>query len=263
MADLYAPFVNEQRPIYFMDTASAELTKYAANAFLVTKISFINEIANVAERLGADVEAIRQAIGADSRIGTRFLQAGIGYGGSCFPKDIQALQTTAKTHGYHMKLLKAAMDVNAHQQRSLTEKLLAYFNNDIKDKKIALWGLAFKPDTDDIREAPSLVIIAALLKAGAIVTAYDPEATEHVRRLYPNEPRLMLADDPYAAVAGADALMIATEWQIFKEVDLQRVAASLKNPVVFDGRNLYEPSQAVAARLVYYSVGRQPVTAAE
>src|SRR5690606_29393518 len=241
MEALYAPLVRQGNPIIFMDERSAELTKYAANSFLATKITFMNEIANLCEKLGADVDAVRKGIGTDSRIGKRFLFAGIGYGGSCFPKDVQALARSADDVDYDFKILDAVMEINQSQKVKLIPKIQQFFNNDLQGKTIAVWGLAFKPYTDDIREAPSLVNIDELLKLGAKVKAYDPEAMENVKNLIGD--KIQLCQDEYDAIEGADALLIMTEWPIFRTPDFERLAKSLKNKVIFDGRNLYEPNQ--------------------
>jgi UDPglucose 6-dehydrogenase len=259
MNALYAPLVNDERPLYITDPATAELTKYAANAFLVTKISFMNEMSHLCELMGADVDVLRQAVGADSRIGHKFLHPGIGCGGSCFPKDIRALQHMSEAHGYDFKLLKSAIDINNQQQRLLVDKVLEHFNGDISGQAFALWGLAFKPDTDDIREAPALVIIDELIKAGASVVAYDPQAGEHVRERYKNNKQLQIVSDQYQVLNGAAALLIATEWPQFAESDLDRVTKALQQPVIFDGRNIFHPSSMQKAGFIYYSIGRRPV----
>ena len=257
MRELYAPLTDEQRPLLVMDERSAELTKYAANSLLATKISFINEIANVADRVGADVESVARAVGADPRIGPRFLQAGIGYGGSCFPKDVQALAKTAESHDYDFKIIKAVLAANQAQRHFFVEKITNHFAGDIAGKHFALWGLAFKPDTDDIREAPSLAIVDALLSAGATITAYDPEANDNIARVYAaHDRRPDLVDGPFAALVDADALIIVTEWKVFRGADLAAVAAALKRPVIFDGRNIYDPQEARAAGIEYVSIGR-------
>ncbi|PIZ63592.1 UDP-glucose 6-dehydrogenase [Candidatus Saccharibacteria bacterium CG_4_10_14_0_2_um_filter_52_9] len=259
MRKLYASFVNEGRPLYITDPATAELTKYAANTFLVTKISFMNEIAQLCERMGADVEVLRQAIGADSRIGHKFLYPGIGSGGSCFPKDVRALKHMSQEHNYDFKLIQAAMSVNENQPLVLTEKINQHFKDDVKGKTFALWGLAFKPNTDDIRDAPALVIIEELLKAGASVTAYDPEAGEHVRQRYADNPKLTIVSDKYEALKGASALLIATEWQEFRDSDPRQIADGLNQPLIFDGRNIFKTDDVQAAGFTYYSIGRKPV----
>lgn len=257
MAELYRPFADEDHPILFMDEHSAELAKYAANTFLTLKISFMNEIANLCEHLGANVDDVRRAIGSDERIGKRFLAAGIGYGGSCFPKDIQALHKTAQAHNYPFALLKSIIELNSHQKLVLVHKLTKYLGKDLTGKTIALWGLAFKPNTDDIREAPALYIIEQLLKAGARVVAYDPEATANTRKHFAGEKRLKLIDsEPYAVLPDADALLIATEWNVFRAADLGRVASLLKTPAIFDGRNIYDPRKMAALGFHYESIGR-------
>ncbi len=256
MEDLYKPFVRQGNPIIFMDERSAELTKYAANAFLATKITFMNEIANFCERVGADVDKVRIGIGTDSRIGKRFLFPGIGYGGSCFPKDVQALAKSGNDAGYEFQIIKAVMEVNEDQKTSIIPKITKHYG-DLKGKRFALWGLAFKPDTDDIREAPALYVIDALLKAGASVTAFDPEAMPNVKKQVGNS--IAFAADEYEALKGADALIIATEWALFRTPDFKRVAELLKEKVVFDGRNLYDLDEMQKLGFTYVSVGRQTV----
>nr|MBK9651120.1 UDP-glucose/GDP-mannose dehydrogenase family protein [Bacteroidota bacterium] len=255
MTELYGPFVRQGNPIYFMDERSAELTKYAANAFLATKITFMNEIANLCERVGANVDSIRIGIGSDARIGKRFLFAGIGYGGSCFPKDVQALARTSQDFGYDFKVLTSVMDVNEKQKTIIVDKMKAYYNNDLKGKHIALWGLAFKPDTDDIREAPALYIINDLLEAGATVTAFDPEAMNNVKKVVGD--KINYAADEYAALENADCLLIATEWGIFRTPEFDRIEKTLKAKVIFDGRNLYETSRMKELGYYYSSMGRE------
>ena len=257
MEELYKPYVRQGNPIIFMDEKSAELTKYAANAFLATKITFMNEIANLCEKLGADVDAVRIGIGSDERIGKRFLFPGIGFGGSCFPKDVQALAKLASNVMYDFKILGAVMDINNKQKTIIIPKIKNYFNNNLKDKKIAMWGLAFKPDTDDIREAPSLFIIEELLKAGASISAYDPEAMNNVRNLIGD--KITYAFDEYEALRGADMLLIATEWSLFRTPDFEKVASLLKNKVIFDGRNLYDLNQMKKLGFYYNSIGRDTV----
>ncbi len=254
MEELYRPYVRSGNPILFMDERSAELTKYAANAFLATKITFMNEIANMCERLGADVDSVRVGIGADDRIGKRFLFPGIGYGGSCFPKDVQALAKSATEVGYDFSILESVMRVNETQKLSILQKIKTHFNGDLKGKHFALWGLAFKPDTDDIREAPALTIIGALLEAGATVTAFDPEAMRNVKLQIGQV--IQYAEDPYSALDGADALIIATEWSVFRTPDFGIVKAKLKQQVIFDGRNVYSLDQMKELGYTYYSVGR-------
>jgi UDPglucose 6-dehydrogenase len=259
MRELYAPFTDADRPLYVTDPATAELTKYAANAFLVTKISFMNEMSHLSERMGADVEMLRQAIGADSRIGHKFLYPGIGAGGSCFPKDVRALRHMSEELGYDFKLLKAAMAINDQQQRVLVERVKDHFDGKLEGKTFALWGLAFKPNTDDIREAPALTIIDALLEAGASVIAYDPEASENVHQRYEGNEKLRLTQDKYEALEGAAALLVATEWPEFKNAELPRIKNSLAEPLVFDGRNIFQPEAMAKAGFTYYSIGRRPV----
>ncbi|MEK7594404.1 MAG: UDP-glucose/GDP-mannose dehydrogenase family protein [Patescibacteria group bacterium] len=259
MRELYASFVTDERPIYVTDPRTAELTKYAANTFLVTKISFMNEIAQLCERMDADVDMIRQAIGADSRIGHKFLYPGIGCGGSCFPKDVRALKRMSEEQDYDFKLLAAAMSINDQQQRVLVTKIMDHFNSDVKGLTFALWGLAFKPNTDDIREAPALVIIDALLEAGASVVAYDPEAADNVRALYGDNDKVKIVDDKYDTLASASALLVATEWPEFVDSDLDTIKKGLGRPLVFDGRNIFRPETMEAAGFTYYSIGRRPV----
>lgn len=254
MSDLYAPFVRQGNPVIFMDERSAELTKYAANSFLATKISFMNEIAQLCERLGADVDMVRRGIGSDERIGKRFLFPGIGYGGSCFPKDVQALVMSAEEVNYDFKILKAVETVNDLQKLDLVPKIKSYFNGDLAGKHFALWGLAFKPNTDDIREAPALYLIDALLEAGATVTAFDPEAMGNVRKLIGDKIRY--AESQYAALADADALLIATEWSEFRTPDFEMINNSLKNKVIFDGRNLFDVKYISDLGYHYESIGR-------
>jgi UDPglucose 6-dehydrogenase len=257
MEELYKPYVRQGNPIVFMDEKSAELTKYAANAFLATKITFMNEIANLCEKLGADVDAVRIGIGSDERIGRRFLFPGIGYGGSCFPKDVQALAKSAKDVNYDFKILDAVMDINNKQKTVIIPKIKNYFNNNLKGKKVALWGLAFKPDTDDIREAPALYIIEELLKEGASISAYDPEAMNNVRNLIGD--KITYALDEYDALRDADLLLIATEWSLFRTPDFEKVTALLKNKIIFDGRNLYGIDQMKELGYYYSSIGREVV----
>lgn len=254
MESLYAPLVRQGNPVIFMDERSAEMTKYAANSFLAMKITFMNEIANLCERVGANVDDIRRGIGTDSRIGKRFLFAGIGYGGSCFPKDVQALAKTSSDYGYDFRTLKSVMDVNDAQKKRLLPIVKDYFEGDLRGKTIAVWGLAFKPYTDDIREAPALENIKALLAEGANVTAYDPEAMENVKRLIPEPTYCHTA---YAALDDADALMIFTEWPQFRTPDFAKMSKLLKNKVIFDGRNLYELDQMRDLGFTYYSIGRE------
>lgn len=257
MSRLYAPLVRQGNPIIFMDERSAELTKYAANAFLATKITFMNEIANLCELVGANVDEVRKGIGTDSRIGKRFLFAGIGYGGSCFPKDVQALAKTSAENDYEFKILDSVMKVNDKQKTKLIPPLTKHFKGDLAGKKIAMWGLAFKPYTDDIREAPALYNIDALLELGASVSAYDPEAMGHVKQLLGD--KITFTKNPYEALEGADALLIVTEWPQFRTPDFERMDSLLKNKVIFDGRNLYELNQMQELGYTYYSIGRQTI----
>jgi UDPglucose 6-dehydrogenase len=257
MEKLYAPLVRQGNPIIFMDERSAEMTKYAANAFLAMKITFMNEIANLCERAGADVDSVRKGIGTDSRIGKRFLFAGIGYGGSCFPKDVQALGKTASEYNYDFKILKSVMSVNEKQKTRLIKPLKEYFGGDLKGKTIALWGLAFKPHTDDIREAPALYNIKELRKAGAKVVVFDPEAMENVKGVVGK--KVKYAKTQYEALEGADALMIMTEWPEFRTPDFDLMDKALKNKVIFDGRNLYELKDMQEIGYTYFSIGRETV----
>ncbi len=254
MSDLYAPYVRQGNPIVFMDEKSAELTKYAANSFLATKISFMNEIAQLCERLGADVDMVRKGIGSDERIGKRFLFPGIGYGGSCFPKDVQALIKSSEDVNYNFQILKAVEEVNEVQKLHLVPKINAYFNNNLAGKHFALWGLAFKPNTDDIREAPALYLIEALTAAGATVTAFDPEGMPNVKLQIGN--LINYADNQYDALLNADALVIATEWSEFRTPDFEKIDAALKNKAIFDGRNLFEVKEIREKGYHYESVGR-------
>jgi UDPglucose 6-dehydrogenase len=257
MEELYKPYVRQGNPIIFMDEKSAELTKYAANAFLATKITFMNEIANLCERVGADVDKVRIGIGSDDRIGKRFLFPGIGYGGSCFPKDVQALAKSASEVNQEMRILEAVMSINENQKTIIIPKLNKFFDGNLQGKKIAIWGLAFKPDTDDIREAPALYIINELLKAGASVAAYDPEAMDNVSRLL--NDKIEYGMDEYAVLNGADALVICTEWSLFRTPDFARIKELMKNAAIFDGRNLYGLDQMAENGFYYASIGRAVV----
>jgi UDPglucose 6-dehydrogenase len=254
MDELYKPYVRQGNPIIFMDEKSAELTKYAANSFLATKISFMNEIANLCEKLGADVDMVRIGIGSDTRIGKRFLFPGIGYGGSCFPKDVQALVKSSNEAGYHFSILDAVMDVNLNQKTIMFPRIMNHFGGDLKGKRIALWGLAFKPNTDDIREAPALYNIEKLVEKGATVIAYDPEAMDNVKKVVGD--KIEYANNQYEAIKDADALFIATEWSVFRNPDFDKVASLLKNKVIFDGRNLYEVDHMTELGFQYFSIGR-------
>ena len=253
---LYEPFNRNHDRVISMDIRSAELTKYAANAMLATKISFMNELANMAERFGADIENVRVGIGSDPRIGYHFIYPGAGYGGSCFPKDVRALAKSAAAEGYDAQLLNAVEDVNLRQKKRVFEKISKHYDGNLADKTIALWGLSFKPRTDDMREAPSRVLMEALWEAGAKVRAYDPEAMDETRRLYPEQAGLTLCDTAYDAVEGADALAIVTEWQEFRSPDYPLLKDKLGDGVIFDGRNLYEPDALQAFGLRYYAIGR-------
>jgi len=253
---LYEPFNRSRDRLLAMDVRSAELTKYAANAMLATKISFMNEIANVAERLGADIEMVRQGIGSDPRIGYQFIYPGAGYGGSCFPKDVRALAKSASTAGYKAELLESVEAVNGRQKKRMFNKIAEYYGGDLEGKTIALWGLAFKPKTDDIREASSRVLMQQLWEAGARVRAYDPAAMDETRRVYPDQDALDLCDSARDALAGADALVILTEWQEFRSPDFDLIKETLSDPVIFDGRNLYDPEVLETFGLDYYGIGR-------
>ncbi len=258
MSDLYAPFVRQGNPVIFMDERSSELTKYAANSFLATKISFMNEVAQLCERMGADVDMVRRGIGSDDRIGKRFLFPGIGYGGSCFPKDVQALIMSSDEVNYDFEILKAVEKVNAHQKIHLVEKIKSYYKGDLKGKHIALWGLAFKPNTDDIREAPALSMINALTELGATVTAYDPEAMPNVKAQIGD--KIKYAGSQYEALSGADFLIIATEWSEFRTPDFERIEKEIKNKIIFDGRNLFEVAKMKELGYHYESIGRASAT---
>lgn len=257
MRDLYAPFCRNRRDrLVFMSRKSSELTKYAANSLLATKISFMNELSNIADRLGADIEDVRVGIGSDPRIGYHFIYPGCGYGGSCFPKDVKALVSTARSSGYEPELLQAVDNVNDRQKHVLFAKLTKQLGEDLSGKTFAVWGLSFKPNTDDLREAPSRVLIEAILEAGGRVRAYDPVAMKEMRHFYPDEKRLELIGTAMDTLEGCDGLLINTEWREFRSVDLTKVKASLANPLIIDGRNLYEPAQVVEAGLVYDCIGR-------
>ncbi|MGQ9804625.1 MAG: UDP-glucose dehydrogenase family protein [Chlorobiales bacterium] len=259
MKQLYEPFVRQGNPILVMDERSAELTKYAANAMLALKISFMNEIANVCEKVGANVDMVRRGIGTDSRIGKQFLYSGVGYGGSCFPKDVQALIKTSEEHHYDFKILKSVEAVNYAQKHALIKKLETYFggSENLKGKRFALWGLAFKPNTDDIREAPSLVVIEELLKRGASVVAFDPEAIENVRKLY--DGKITFAASQYDVLENANALIIVTEWNEFRNPDFEKIKQALKEPLIFDGRNVYDVEKMKQLGFKYFSIGRPTV----
>tara|TARA_B110000459_G_scaffold53596_1_gene59764 strand:- start:7485 stop:8801 length:1317 start_codon:yes stop_codon:yes gene_type:complete len=256
MSELYEPFVQSNRPIIIMDEKSAELTKYAANSFLATKITFMNEIANFCELVGADVDKVRQGVGSDSRIGHKFLYPGIGFGGSCFPKDVQALVRSGNQAGYSFEIINSVLEVNATQKTKIVEKLISYFG-DLKGKRFAIWGLAFKPDTDDIREASALYMIDELVKAGAEIIAFDPEAAENVKSEIGD--KIEYAKDQYSCIEAADALLIATEWSVFRTPDFDKMKSLLKQPIIFDGRNLYGIEQMEGLGFYYNSMGRVTV----
>jgi UDPglucose 6-dehydrogenase len=258
--DLYSPFVRQGNPIIFMDERSAELTKYAANSFLATKISFMNEIAQLCERMGADVDMVRRGIGGDERIGRRFLFPGIGYGGSCFPKDVKALSKSSKENGYEFRILEAVMKVNDAQKLHLLPKIKNYFKNDLKGKKFALWGLAFKPNTDDIREAPAFYMIDALLAEGVEICAFDPEAMNNAKQQLGN--KISFAENQYECLEGADALVISTEWNEFRTPNFLKIVTAMKNKVIFDGRNLFETDAIRELGFYYESIGRAPAVPA-
>lgn len=264
MQRLYAPFVRQGNPVYFMDRRSAEVTKYAANSYLATRITFMNELANLCEKVGADVEVVRKGMGSDNRIGKRFLFPGIGYGGSCFPKDVQALSRTSRQNDYEFSILESVMQVNDKQKLILAEKILKYFDNNLEGKKIAIWGLSFKPNTDDIREAPSLYIIEKLLEAGANICAYDPESIKNVKayveeNLSQYASNIQFEKDAYAVLDNADCLAILTEWSIFRTPDFDRMKGILKNSLIFDGRNLFDLSLMKEKGFYYNSIGRETV----
>lgn len=256
MRTLYAPFQRNHERIMLMDIRSAELSKYAANAMLATRISFMNELALLAERLGADIEQVRRGIGSDPRIGYHFLYPGCGYGGSCFPKDVQALLRTANESGMQLEILAATEMANERQKSVLPDKIKRRFGNDLSARRFAIWGLAFKPNTDDMREAPSQVLIEALWQAGATVTVYDPAAMDEARQLFGNDARIRFADSPIAALKDSDALVIVTEWKEFRSPDFAAIKQTLREAVIFDGRNLYEPATVRDAGLEYYAIGR-------
>jgi UDPglucose 6-dehydrogenase len=260
MTDLYAPFVRSGNPVIFMDEKSAELTKYAANSFLAVKISFMNEVARLCEKVGADVDMVRKGIGSDERIGKRFLFPGIGYGGSCFPKDVQAIVKSASDVSYDFEILNAVMKVNEEQKLFLMPKIKAYFKNDLKGKHFAMWGLSFKPNTDDIREAPALYMIKELLAAGATVTAFDPEGMHNVQTQTEVGTKINYATNQYEALKNADALIIATEWSEFRTPEFEKISSALKNKVIFDGRNVYDRGQMKDLGFHYESVGRETVS---
>jgi UDPglucose 6-dehydrogenase len=254
LRDLYAPFVRTGSPVLIVDVRTAEMLKYAANAFLASRISFMNEIANLCERVGANVDMIRKGLASDSRIGPAFLFPGVGYGGSCFPKDIRALIDTGKQHEYGMKILEAVDAVNSDQARLFVEKVRKHFNGNLKDKRLGVWGLSFKPRTNDMRDAPSIKIIESLLSDGASIIAYDPEAMDEAKGIFGN--RIQLAPNNYACAEGTDALLIVTEWQAFRNPNFERMSTAMRQPVIFDGRNIYDPIPLRQLGFTYYSVGR-------
>ncbi len=256
MYDLYSPFLQDSSQFLIMDARSAELTKYAANSFLAMKVSFINEVANLCEKVSANVDNVRLGIGSDPRIGNRFLNPGIGYGGSCFPKDILALLATANQSGYKFRLLESIIDINSKQKLKLVEKLDSYFNNNLSGKHVAIWGLAFKPDTDDIRESPAIYTIQALIEKGAIITAYDPQAGDNMRDYFNNQPNLSFTGSAIEAAKDADALLLVTEWEEFKQLDFKELKTIMKTPAIFDGRNIYSTEVLKSLGFDYYSVGR-------
>jgi UDPglucose 6-dehydrogenase len=258
LGELYKPFVRQGNPVLFMDEKSAELTKYAANSFLATKITFMNEIANFCEKVGADVDSVRIGIGSDTRIGKRFLFPGIGFGGSCFPKDVQALVKSGKEYGYNFSIIDAVLQINDMQKLVLVEKLKDYFRGELKGLKIGLWGLAFKPETDDIREAPALYIIEELLKEGVEVSAFDPEAMDNVKKVFGD--RITFCDNQYDVLQNTDALMIATEWSVFRSPDFEQMKHLMKQPVIFDGRNLYDTEYMKQSGFYYSSIGRKIIS---
>lgn len=254
MEKLYSPFVRQGNPVIFMDEKSAEMTKYAANSFLATKITFMNEVANLCEEVGANVDMVRKGIGSDSRIGKRFLFPGVGYGGSCFPKDVQALAKTAQENDYDFRILKSVMEVNEDQKSILSTRIKKYFGESISNKTICIWGLAFKPNTDDIREAPALTIINELLNAGALVRAFDPEAMPNVKEILGE--KITYCNNQYEALEGADALAVITEWNVFRTPNYEKIKSLLKEPIVFDGRNVFDPEDMKERGFIYSSIGR-------
>ncbi|MBN1396977.1 MAG: UDP-glucose/GDP-mannose dehydrogenase family protein [Bacteroidetes bacterium] len=255
LAELYEPFVRTGNPVIVMDEKSAEMTKYAANSFLATKITFMNDLANLCEKVGADIESIRRGIGSDPRIGKSFLFAGIGYGGSCFPKDVKALVKTSAVHGHKLRILESVDRINEDQKKMIILKIKNHFKGELKGKAIAVWGVAFKPQTDDIREAPSAVIISSLLKEGAKVRVHDPAAMTNAKKVYGS--KIKYSKSAYSALKGADALVVVTEWNEFRRLDLNSIKSLMKTPVIFDGRNIYDPDEVREAGFVYHGVGRK------
>ncbi len=257
MADLYAPFVRQGNPILWMDPVSAEMTKYACNSFLATRISFMNELSRLCEKVGGDIEMVRRGMTTDVRIGKHFLYPGVGYGGSCFPKDVQALMSTGKKHGVELGIVTAAEEANLKQKRHLAEKVKVHFEGNLKGRTLAVWGLAFKPNTDDMREAPALTIIEELFQAGASIRAFDPVASEHARKILgTREGRITYGESAYEVAEGADAILLITEWNEFRHPDFQQLKKILKKPVIFDGRNIYNPEPLRALGFTYYGIGR-------
>jgi UDPglucose 6-dehydrogenase len=256
MSKLYEPFLRQGNPIIFMDERSAEMTKYTANSYLATRISFMNEIANLCEKLGADVDMVRKGIGADFRIGKHFLYSGLGYGGSCFPKDVKALSKMANDQNYDFQILNAVMQINDLQRQLFVEKIMRYYKDDVRGKVFAIWGLSFKPNTDDIREAPALYVIDQLLRQGATVRVFDPEAMPHVKTIYTDEEKVVFCQTQYQACADADALLIMTEWNVFRTPDFEQMATQLRYRVIFDGRNVYDPKYLEESGFYYESIGR-------
>jgi UDPglucose 6-dehydrogenase len=254
LRDLYAPFVRTGSPVLIVDTRTAEMLKYAANAFLAARISFMNEIANLCEQVGANVDMIRKGLATDSRIGPAFLFPGVGFGGSCFPKDVRALIDTGRQHEYEMKILQAVDVVNDNQPRRFVQKVRDHFKGDVRGKRFGVWGLAFKPRTNDMRDAPSIKVIESLLSEGAAIAAYDPEALEEAKRIFGS--RIQLASNNYGCVDNADALLVVTEWQAFRNPNFDRVKAMMRQPVIFDGRNIYDPAHLRQLGFTYYSIGR-------
>ncbi|MCK5879970.1 MAG: UDP-glucose/GDP-mannose dehydrogenase family protein, partial [Holophagae bacterium] len=259
IVDLYTPFVRKRERLIIMDNRSAEMTKYAANAMLATRISFMNDLAILSEKVGADIEAIRKGIGSDSRIGISFLFPGVGYGGSCFPKDVKAILKTGEEYGHHLRVVDAVEQVNRNQPRQLIDKINAHFGGNLSGKKFAVWGLSFKPNTDDMREAPAIPVIHALVAAGATVTAYDPVAIENAKRKFGNLSGLSYTDNSYEALNNADALVLMTEWMEFRKPDFQKLSELLKEPVIFDGRNLFKLKNMKKLGFTYYSIGRPKI----
>ncbi len=255
--ELYAPFVRTGSPVLVTDIRTAEMTKYASNAYLATRISFMNEIANLCEYLGADIDTVRRGMGLDRRIGSSYLFSGVGFGGSCFPKDVEALIATGRRHDYPLRILEAVARVNAHQRERFLKKVFTHFEGDLTGKRIAVWGLSFKPRTNDVRESPATDIVERLLEAGATVVAYDPEAMEETRKLFGS--RVEFAGTNYGCLPGADALLLLTEWQVFRNPDFDRMKSEMGQPVIFDGRNVYNPKQISEMGFTYYSIGRSQV----